>query len=99
MKTYILHKHLNIFGVDRELEIAFTFIPGQSETGPTYDSGGEPAYPPEVDVAAVRVCIPATRTCPEMWIDCEWLADAIHDAAREELADDFVEAVAMEDGE
>jgi hypothetical protein len=32
-----------------ELEVSYNYLPGLRARGPTYDCGGEPADPPEVD--------------------------------------------------
>ena len=32
-----------------EAEVSFTFVPGGAPTGPTYDSGGDPGWPPEIE--------------------------------------------------
>lgn len=39
---------------DGEMTVAFTFTPGQPETPPSYDCGGEPAYGPEIEIDSVE---------------------------------------------
>lgn len=38
-----------------EMEIDYTYEPGQPETGPSYASGGEPGYPASVSIQEVYV--------------------------------------------
>jgi hypothetical protein len=41
---------------DVEISILYRYIPGtMSDTGPTYDSGGEPAQYPEIDMLGLMV--------------------------------------------
>jgi DnaJ-class molecular chaperone len=45
-----------------EYECEFTVSPGERERGPTYDCGGTPAYPPEVESKAVFYVF--KKACP-----------------------------------
>jgi DnaJ-class molecular chaperone len=45
-----------------EYECEFTVSPGEPERGPTYDCGGTPASPPEVESKAVFYVF--KKTCP-----------------------------------
>lgn len=38
---------------DAEYEITFTCLPGADPTGPTYASGGEPGYGPEIEFVSI----------------------------------------------
>lgn len=61
-------RHTMSFEVERgnatvEYEVEFSVSPGEPERGPTYDCGGTPAYPPEVESKAVYFV--GQKTCPK----------------------------------
>jgi hypothetical protein len=63
-----------------EVEVTFNFIKGANPTGPSYASGGEPGYPPEIELISVKPVDPALILPPDLqkdlddWTD-SWLTD------------------------
>lgn len=57
-------------------EIKFYFTPGQREIGPSYDSGGEPAEPAEVEFISATCIDSDGLTLTQAQIDklaCDWM--------------------------
>jgi hypothetical protein len=55
---------------ETEVVVEYTYHPGRPEQGPTYDCGGQPAEPPEVEIVRVTaggVEIDATDAELEAW--------------------------------
>lgn len=76
---------------DVELEITYTYTPGQRERGPTYFCAGEPAVEPEVEVLSVIVkpeyadAHNATEDEFDMVVCCERLWQKLCDHAESNL--------------
>ena len=76
--------YLEVFGIERTLEVDFSFTPGEPERGPSYDSGGEPASGPEIEIIAVRVQLPPPKGAKSMTAEGgAWLEDTIQKALAE----------------
>ena len=59
---------------DVELDITYTFTPGQPERGPTYSCAGEPAVEPDIEILTLTVDgRPATGDELDQAICCERL--------------------------
>lgn len=80
------------------LKVAFSFIPGYPETGPSYASGGEPACPAEVDILSLEWSLdnPITKTVQWHTIDGA-LFDLI--ASDDELYSELCQAAADNDAD
>lgn len=97
-RTYTLNATVEIFEIECEIEIAFTYVPGTPETGPSYASGGEPAVGPEIEVVSVRVNQPNKG----VWVETgAWFDDLVQDAINSGVidADDFTATVSDADHE
>lgn len=70
---------MEIFGQEREINIVFSYTPGAPATGPTYASGGEPGYGPEIEILKVSV-LTSKKGVPEVWAEADWLADIVQDS-------------------
>lgn len=77
-----------------EVEIAFNFTKGRAATGPSYASGGEPGYPPEVELIAVKpvdsalVLPPVLQQDLNEWADNWLIDDEGYSRALDRVADD-----------
>lgn len=69
-------------GMDWEVEytITFSYLPGQPATGPTYDSGGEPGYGPEIEYISHE---PVSDYDPAAENEVEWCKDWLDENAAE----------------
>jgi hypothetical protein len=85
MSTHRTQITVELFGQEFTADVEFCYVEGIPESGPTYDSGGEPACGPEITVHSVEI--------PSL---CEKLSPAMHRLAcrfvEDECVDDLIEA-------
>lgn len=63
-----------------EVEIAFSFLPGAKATGPSYASGGDPGYGPEVELVSVRVVDPTVTLSAPLLVNLkDWAEQYLTD--------------------
>jgi hypothetical protein len=63
-----------------EYTITFSYLPGAAPTGPTYDSGGEPGYGPEIEYISHE---PVSDYGPAAENEAEWCKDWLDENAAE----------------
>lgn len=87
MRIYTLSIEIEILGITRDVDVEFTYTPGEPERGPSYASGGEPATGPEIEIISV-LAEPHDRLDPSKNRDGgSWIADVIQDALRKGTLD------------
>lgn len=93
MAQYDYTHYLYIGKHEREVLIEYDVTPGQAATGPTYDSGGDPGYPPEVTVRKVTVQrlqpMPFGQPDVMSWVPApDWLVEII--TSSDEINNDLI---------
>lgn len=109
--SHTLHTTIPLGEGEIDVAITFDYVPGAPATGPTYDSGGEPGYGPEISfVSAERLHNgephPMCGNIEHRWLQefcADWLADDGYDEAAEQAEQDgrpdpdYARDVAIED--
>lgn len=89
IRNHTITIYIGVGGPDIEIQagIDFTMIPGNPATGPSWDSGGQPADPAEIEIRTIELVVPnynafakngvrqtITAPCPD------WLAGMIRES-------------------
>ena len=91
-----------------EVEVVFTYLPRRPATGPTYDCGGQPEEPAEIDIISALVLPPVSNGMKDpvpYWLmthltdSAEVRALLIHAAAEDCQCDPDYECDRESDGE
>ena len=99
MRHYILTIPILIAGQERQVSITFTYIKGTPEQGPSWDSGGEPATGPEIEIVSALIGDETTGADP-CHVAPQWFLDLLQDAIRSgDLSEDDFADVVREGGE
>lgn len=88
---------LEIGNTEISLDVSYDYQRGQPATGPTYSSGGEPGYGPEVEINSIKI---GDEPAPKWFDDAaeeyvrEWIFEHHEEPEREYERDDYRDASA-----
>ena len=76
---------VDVEGVEVTLLASYSYTPGCPEQGPSYDSGGQPAEGPEIEITSMKV---KGEEVPQWFFDAVIAGESVPDYIRDNHEDD-----------